>query len=608
MQSAWMRRKIIYLLVVIVSSLVTVGVTIEAGNEHQPVSVLGGDYQTVLSHGNQAFIAEGSFLTVLDLTDASHPNVIAHVQQESSITSLAFVKGFLATGLSKGKLQLLDVSVPTSPRIVQASGTHLQPLSLWADGEYLFVRNPRGIEILHASPEGELKRINTFQIKDQIKAMDINQGLVCLVAGGWTGKPKASFYKINEEQSLEKLGEIEMDSSTIGVSLSKDLAAISSRKTGVEVVGIADPSKPIILGKIDQKGVAGNLVWDGNHLFVPGVDPSLTIYDLTDPKTPKRIGAFKGSSGRSVWVENGKAFLLAKTLEILDVSKPTDPSLLARLTPPLVPLSFITRGNLIFVADTIGQLTSFDLSDPLSPIRQGTIPLEAQAYNLTASGTLIFAACGAGGLVVINTVNPFTMSVVTRIKDVGEVSSVMLHNEYAYLVTNKGIEGYSLSETGQMTPVCRYPCDRFTRGGTIHGNLAYLLNGSLGLQIVDLGLPFSPCFIDLKPVFGGQAFTLDGNRLFICLQDRKVLCYNLADPVHLSPPISLNLSMSQIHVRDNLLYGGNYDRINAYDITSVTAPVEVASYRCLSSSGFGFTHKSLVAADKKDGVKVFVIP
>lgn len=574
----------------------------------QPVSILNGQYGAVLAHGDIVFAADGQRLNVIDITNHSDLQPSASLDQGTCITSLAMVKGFLALGLSRNKIQMMDISTPASPKVVQTSGTLAQPLSLKVDGDYLYIQQPQGVEILQAAADGQLMRVGTLPVTGSVKGIDIHDGQGCVVTSGSNESSTASFYHLSSVGSLKPHSAIPVDSNVNGVSLSKDLAVFSIPGQGVEIYQTTDPAQPISLGRVDDQELTGTAILSGKHLFVPSQEPALTIYDLSDPKAPKKAGSRKGSGGRYVSVDNDKALLLAETLEVLNVAKPSAPRLLCSFTPPaLIPQQILARENLVFVADSVGQFSAYDLSTPTKPVRLGAVPLDAPAITLSASGSLVIAACGKGGIAIIDTLIPMKMKVLNRSWNVGEIFNVLSSRGYVYLISKEGINGYSLTHNYQMKKEFLYPCRNFEKDGVIVGNYAYLLSEHFGLQIIDQSLPFSPSFVGLKNTSGGICLAVDGDQLYVSFHDNTLQRYSLSDPMLLNPPTLYEVYLLRIKIKDGLLYGAIPDRINVYDLNSGTKPDVVNVYFYHSNAGIGLTEKCLIAADNGDGVKVFEI-
>ncbi|MEM7349267.1 MAG: hypothetical protein AAF657_00580 [Acidobacteriota bacterium] len=103
--------------------------------------------------------------------------------------------------------------------------------------------------------------------------------------------------------------------------------------SGFEVIDVSRPEKPRLRRTYKTPHSVRDLTLAGAHLYLATGDGGLLIYDVSEPRKAVAVGAFETSALGAVRVADGKAFLAARTLLVLDVTDPTNPQLLGEYTP-----------------------------------------------------------------------------------------------------------------------------------------------------------------------------------------------------------------------------------------------------------------------------------
>ena len=136
----------------------------------------------------------------------------------------------------------------------------------------------------------------------------------------------------------------------------------------------------------------------------------LAIVDFSAPK-PKLVATTDlGGEARALAVHNGHAFVAAGAagLVIVDVRKPTEPTVVARLMPKTTDMA---RGislseNLALLCLGDSGLVVIDVSDPARPKELGRFDPARALNRVTVRGNEIFAANDADGVAILDLSNP----------------------------------------------------------------------------------------------------------------------------------------------------------------------------------------------------------
>lgn len=117
------------------------------------------------------------------------------------------------------------------------------------------------------------------------------------------------------------------------VEVKGDYAYIAAGSAGLQVVDVADRTKPAIVAELDTPGTAIDVRIAGNQLYLADGVEGLHIIDITNPLVPTRLGGLDTPgtaqdmqvSGNFVYIADGEA-----GLQIVDATDPALPLLVGR--------------------------------------------------------------------------------------------------------------------------------------------------------------------------------------------------------------------------------------------------------------------------------------
>lgn len=185
------------------------------------------------------------------------------------------------------------------------------------------------------------------------------------------------------------------------VVLIGDYAYVSRSAGGIDVVDVATPSTPVVVGNVATAGSAFEIMAEGGFLYVTDSVEGLGIYDLSNPASPTPVatGVFAEPLD-GLALADGKAYLKGAgsgNFHVVDVSNPASPVIegsasLAVGGSRILALSGHDRVYALFdesPGSNNGALRGFepiDVSDPSQPLS-----LE-QVYFPSIGGTSVRAA------------------------------------------------------------------------------------------------------------------------------------------------------------------------------------------------------------------------
>ena len=267
------------------------------------------------------------------------------------------------------------------------------------------------------------------------------------------------------------------------------VAAASFSAQAVELVRVGSIAGPADLVRVQ----------DGAAYVAAG--PTLTIYSLSEPSTPRREGSYTFPD--QIWgfrVDEGRAYVGANFsgLGILDTSDPTAPRLIASAKTPSQTKIGARFGTKLAIIDHMEGVVLVDIADETSPTGTGSFFLDGYARDVVTLGALAYAVDSPSGLYV------FDLSQAGPLEPIGVLHTPSAPHwievvEDANLGRTLlcGAGGGDLQIYDVSDPTAPVKASTFVTPGRAHraamaGSLAYVADGVEGVQVVDLSVPTEP--------------------------------------------------------------------------------------------------------------------
>jgi hypothetical protein len=171
---------------------------------------------------------------------------------------------------------------------------------------------------------------------------------------------------------------------------------------------------------------------------------------------------------------------------VIDISDPTNPTLLGTYDTPGNAMGVMVSGDYAFVADFITGLQVIDISDPTNPTLLGTYNTPDYAKRVTVSGDYAFVADGESGLQVIDISDPTSPTLLGNYDTPDNAMDVTVSGDYAFVADSYtgGLLAIDISDPANPTLLGAYNTPSSAWGVTVSGDYAFVADGGSGLQVI----------------------------------------------------------------------------------------------------------------------------
>jgi hypothetical protein len=334
---------------------------------------LGIVYDTralIVLSGSHAFVASDAGMNVYDVSEPSSPQL---VNSRGGSYSTLFVRDTLlfCSDAQPSYFAILDVSDPLSIRQVgnlSGYGGHglyvddyFAYLSCTYDHQGIFVidiANPANPQLRDSlNPEGT-------ENYDSYVPAPLSYGYLASMEGGLVT------VDMHNANNLSQAWEGYKADLSLDIAVDNGRAYIADLWVGMHVADVADPTRPVSLG----------------------------VYDTSDSRGTNAVAArdsfaFLGMSGAY-----GR-----RSLRVLDVNEPSNPTLVAEDSCYGWPQGFVLRDSLLYLAEPY-QFQVFNVARPSEPVRIGSCGLGGDVWDLDVEDSMAYVTSNV--LTMVNISRP----------------------------------------------------------------------------------------------------------------------------------------------------------------------------------------------------------
>lgn len=346
---------------------------------------------------------------------------------------------------------------------------------------------------------------------------------------------------------------------------------------GVHLLDVTDPTHPNFARSIPAvRPIA--LAQNGTNLFVVELG-GLSIYDITNPLSPRRLGGVTIGTPTDVALSGQYAYVTASGsgFYAVRVTDPTSPVVVEGV-PGSFAAKVATQGNYAYVLYKYpNNFVVYDITNRAKPIKKGSLPLNAEPFSLSVSGSYAYIAnqkeglriiditdpttpqlagkfdpnddnavavdiqgataflsyystSGAKRLIAIDVTNPFGPREVGSYTPRSSAVGISISANLAILSEETyGIEIVDVSNSSQMTHLGAFATGTESERLDLSGNFAYVAEGPAGLRIIDISDPALPKEASTYPTTGAaKDVKVKENLAFVASTGLEIV--NVTDP------------------------------------------------------------------------------
>ena len=568
-------------------------ITIHTFGQGWNVDLVGSCYdlwdsiQSLEISGDHAFVAVGSGLRILDISDPINPFECGYcysppIDEEGYAKDVAVSDEYAFIAAGNGGIRVVDISDLTNP-IEVASVPVDQAQEVDVQGNFLYVAdNSYGMRIFDIADPLQPVEISFFDVHGQLRDLDIQGDFAYLPI--WS--EGLAVVDISDPYFPEEVGYIEFFYTAYTTEASYPYVYIGAVQY-LYVIDVSNPQNPTIVYSFDTDYYFDNIAVSGDILAIAcylSDDPlpgKIRIYDVQNPGAPVFQGMFEMQDHFEAvdiygdYVIGGNYHLGVRSI---DISNPAVPIECGCYNPPGSTGRFKLIEDYAYLANYYGGVRIVDVSDPSYPVEIGGSDTYIYAIDLAVQGDSAYAISFSDNF---------------KIFDISSAANPVL------------VQTFQLS----IADVCDIEIeDDIICVGGGHCIVVLKYGESTGLEEVAF----------LSAQGHGNSLKIDGDVLYNvssgCTYTGIFTIYDIANPEQ--PVIISNFSLrggaSQFCIDDNLVYilystyPSGEPGIQILDISNIYSPVEITYYEtplsnyCIAKSG-----NYLVTSNGPDGFKIF---
>ena len=355
--------------------------------------------------GGYAYVTDMKGLRIIDVFDPINPYRTG--MYSTLVPAVGGIASFHVAGgyayFSDGEmpeLQVIDVSDPEAPHVVEVSGLPVGDVG-YVDEEYAFMTAGGDLQIMDVSIPGSPREVKSYDLPGYAFRIHVSGNYAYVMVSDYmTSTSSLRVIDISDPTDPREKGFYDaLGDPLIGLHVADGYAYItvgdyaSSRAAGLRVIDISDPTDPREKGSLETLGSGiGEVYVAGGYAYVTVSDyatstGSLRVIDVSDPTDPREKGFYDTPVRISgLHVVGGYAYItvsdyatlngvyqLISGLRIIDVANPANPRKVGFYDTPGWAGGVQVTEDYVYVGDSEAGLLI--LKHFASPARKGSLTI-----------------------------------------------------------------------------------------------------------------------------------------------------------------------------------------------------------------------------------------
>ncbi len=487
---------------------------------------IGGTLRDVVIDGGFAYLAQGTRVVVLDISNPAQPTVVGQSRVlHDTVGAIAIRNDRLYVGAGNA-LYIFSINIQSSLVTLGQTGflaiaANVPPYGcptyyatdLALDGNHAYLTLARGSQWSFGIGALAVIDINDPTQPSQTSLVIKNASALSVAVAGnyaYVGFVHSlRVFDISNPGELQEVGHNDTVDSAFDLAIAGNYVyAANWSGDGLRVVDISNPANPTQVHSYHTRQFAKSVAVATPYVYVTDTAGGLRIldssnatevgyYDLSDSPHGDHLAA------NVVAVAGDRAFVIVdqQSMHVVDISDRTSPHKLAAYDSPVaMPFAVKVVDNYAYVADLNRGLAVVHLGDPagLQVVGrwEGT---GSQVYGVDVKGSYAYVL--ENGLQVIDISDPTTPTRVGHSNEVIDYKYITVDGNYAYAISNgRGLFIFDVSVPTNPRYISNYRFNGATYGlssATVRGTQLYIVVSG-ALQILDVSNPAQPTVVQEK--------------------------------------------------------------------------------------------------------------
>jgi photosystem II stability/assembly factor-like uncharacterized protein len=570
---------------------------------------------------NLAFVAHGTLLEVLDVSDPSDPLKIAELaMSQYTIADIELEGDYAYVANSAGGLRIVNVTDPANPSLVGFNESPYLARGVVVSGNHAFVTDHfnGGLRVFNISDPANPTEDSFLEFPGRTRGIARSGDILYLAASVWNdgGEYGIRVIDISTPTNPTQVNFFPTQGSTGWPEVAGDYLFNPTGGEGLLVLDISTPQAPTQAAVYDGLGNSGwiNVVGGfacvndndrnaivalnvsdvgniyevgvhhfedqnainsmdvlGTQCYANGWYHSLKILEMSDPQNPYEIGSYDAYEGilRDVDVSGDHAYLTTfrsnaeSHLRSLDLSNLPDITEIGTMQNPNFMYRVSASGNLAYVNTENRELKAIDISDPSYPHEVGVLENFENIYDFEVSGDYAFIADNYGGLKVVDIATPSNPVHISTWQIEPRAVRLAISGNYAYVTAAwGGVKIIDISDPMNPWEVGAYQVQDFRAFEVaVCGNYVYVEDIDYNVRIIDVSDPRNPTEVaTFQTDENIYDLAASGNVVFIASLVNGTLVMDASEP---SNPVQIDqipmFITRAIKIKENRIYILNRD-------------------------------------------------
>jgi len=587
-----------------------------------------GESKAIFAAGSVVFYGLGNKIIIASFSNPSSPVkigsvILSDVVEDVVRTSINSNQYLVVSGGSK--MWLINVQNPTTPSLVStvdvAPGTVCEGIATSSTYAYV-AAGGAGLKIYNIATPSSPTLVASIDSLAYCESVLISGQYAYIAAGS-----RSHIVDISNPEIPVYVGRI----AGYGgyhqyLNVRSGYAYVCNYDAGLQIINVNNPSNPVNVMTVPSGYRTARVIFDGNYAYVAVGDSGMYVYNVVNPASPTLVSTIK-TQGRAAslyygavsigGVPTGHIFIANRNpvpgVSAINVSNPLSPSTSSFLAalPAATGTAYIPfyLNGKVYVAYGTSGLRIIDVSNPSNPTLLGTANLGGDSRDVVAMGNYAYVAARDSGVYVVDVSNPANPVKVKTIKT-ARARGISISDTKLYVAASDSGMGYIDISNPSMSFVAKYSGSSvYGENVTVKGNITGLTDYSQ-ITFYDVTNPTAPVKKGSTGSFrtGNEGFSIDGNYAYVPDGDTLKI-YNIADLMNPTLISKIKIGGYGYNCAVDGIYcyvASEATGVRAINISNPAAPTEDGYYDDVPQSrGVDANGKYVYVAEKTDGLTVY---